>query len=143
MTIIDYSHNHIANPFGEGIGVSLNFGVSSDAVTIGVTKKLFIYENVFLGSLVDLADLLPQPIPPNTHKVEGQVTNYQGNPVARKVCVFSKTTDQFLGSTVSDSVTGFYSIGFVSPDPVYVVCFPNVDEDINAKIYDRIVPVSV
>jgi hypothetical protein len=77
------------------------------------------------------------------YKVEGRVFDHQGNPIARKVCVFSKTTDQFLGSAMSDSSTGFYSISFASPDPVFVVCFPDASEDMNAKIFDRIIPVPV
>lgn len=79
----------------------------------------------------------------HTHKVEGRIYDHEDNPIARKVCVFSKTTDQLLGSTVSDAATGFYSIAFSSSDPVYVVCFPNEDENMNAKIYDRVVPVPV
>jgi len=77
------------------------------------------------------------------YKVEGKVFDNLGNPVARKVCVFSRTTDQFLGSTISDATTGFYSISFSPSDPVYVICFPDDSEDINAKIFDRVVPVPV
>jgi hypothetical protein len=85
----------------------------------------------------------PAVIVPPTHKIEGKVFNYQGIPVARKVCVFSKTTDQFLGSMMSDSVTGNYSIQIDSADPCYIVCLPNESEDINAKIFDRIIPVAI
>lgn len=82
------------------------------------------------------------PLTP-THKVQGKVFDNLGVPKDRKVCVFSKTSDQLLGSTVSDSITGDYTVEIASADPVYVVCFPNVDEDMNAKIYDRVLPVAI
>lgn len=100
-----------------------------------------ILTEVFSPNVINF--VLDADIVVNNYKVEGKVYDNQGNPISRKVCVFSKTTDEFLGSAISDGTTGFYSIGFVSPDPVYVVCFPNENEDMNAKIYDRIVPVPV
>jgi len=100
-----------------------------------------ILTEVFSPNVINF--VLDADIVVNNYKVEGKVYDQQGNPIARKVCVFSKTTNEFLGSAISDETTGFYSIGFVSPDPVYVVCFPNENEDMNAKIYDRVVPVPV
>lgn len=100
-----------------------------------------ILTEVFSPNVINF--VLDADIVVNNYKVEGKVYDQQGNPIARKVCVFSKTTDEFLGSAISDETTGFYSIGFVSPDPVYVVCFPNENEDMNAKIYDRVVPVPI
>lgn len=97
--------------------------------------------NVRVGDVLDMVLIdkdasLPQP----THKVEGHVTNHLDQPISRKVCVYSRVTNAMLGSAQSNA-DGFYSIAFVPDGKVYVVCLPNPDEDVNAKIFDRVEPV--
>lgn len=121
--------------------ININAAQCSNQVVVGNQSSQTIWIKPFLGSTIYLEG--PPPIIPSTHKIEGNVYDYQGNPIDRKVCVFSKTTSLYLGSTISDAVTGFYSVGIASPDPVFVVCFPNAIEDINAKIFDRVVPVVI
>lgn len=81
--------------------------------------------------------------PKPSHKVEGIVRNHLDQPISRKVCVYSRKTNAVLG-TIQSKQDGTYSIPFVwDNEPVYVVCLPNPDEDINAKIFDRVAPVPI
>lgn len=82
--------------------------------------------------------------PSPTHKVEGNVKNHLDQPISRKVCVYSRENNAMLGSGISRASDGFYSIPFVlDSGKVYVVCLPNPDEDINAKIFDKVEPVPI
>lgn len=81
-----------------------------------------------------------KPPKPKTYKVAGKVLDHTGQPIQRYVAVHSRTDGTLLGMTRS-AADGTYSIELSENDPVYVVCLPNSQEDINAKIFDRVIPV--
>jgi hypothetical protein len=76
------------------------------------------------------------------YKIEGITYNNQNIGVPRKVCVYDRTSDILLASTISDS-NGFFSIQLPFENPVFVVCFPEDGEQINARIFDRVTPVQI
>ena len=81
-----------------------------------------------------------KPPKPKTYKVAGKVLDHAGQPIQRYIAVHSRTDGTLLGMTRSEA-DGSYSIDLAENDPVYVVCLPNNQEDINAKIFDRVIPV--
>ena len=84
-----------------------------------------------------------KPQQPNyQYKVSGRVTDHEGNPIQRKVGVYSRTTNELLGNATSGA-DGNYSIKLTTDQTVYVVCLPENDEDVNAKIWDRVRPVPI
>lgn len=81
-----------------------------------------------------------KPPKPKAYKVAGKVLDHTGQPIQRYVAVHSRADGTLLGMTRS-AADGTYSIDLAENDPVYVVCLPNNQEDINAKIFDRVIPV--
>lgn len=133
------------NPDGSFIIPNLQVGRGEFIVSVTdwFSDAYDVAMNVRVGDVLDMVLVdkdatTPQP----THKVEGHVTNHLDQPISRKVCVYSRVTNAMLGSAQSGA-DGFYSIPFVQDGKVYVVCLPNPDEDVNAKIFDRVEPVPI
>lgn len=106
----------------------------------GKAYKAFIDVNAPAVLDVVLEEETQKPPKPKTYKVAGKVLDHTGQPIQRYVAVHSRTDGTLLGMTRS-AVDGTYSIELAENDPVYVVCLPNNQEDINAKIFDRVNPV--
>ena len=105
----------------------------------GKSYKAFI--DVRAPAVLDviLEEETQKPPKPKAYKVAGKVLDHTGQPIQRYVAVHSRTDGTLLGMTRS-AVDGTYSIELSENDPVYVVCLPNNQEDINAKIFDRVIP---
>lgn len=106
----------------------------------GKAYKAFIDVNAPAVLDVVLEEETQKPPKPKAYKVAGKVLDHTGQPIQRYVAVHSRADGTLLGMTRS-AVDGTYSIELAENDPVYVVCLPNNQEDINAKIFDRVIPV--
>ena len=106
----------------------------------GKAYKAFIDVNAPAVLDVVLEEETQKPPKPKSYKVSGKVLDHTGQPIQRYVAVHSRTDGTLLGMTRS-AVDGTYSIELAENDPVYVVCLPKNQEDINAKIFDRVIPV--
>lgn len=106
----------------------------------GKAYKAFIDVNAPAVLDVVLEEETQKPPKPKSYKVSGKVLDHTGQPIQRYVAVHSRADGTLLGMTRS-AVDGTYSIDLNENDPVYVVCLPNNQEDINAKIFDRVIPV--
>ena len=106
----------------------------------GKAYKAFIDVNAPAVLDVILEEETQKPPKPKSYKVSGKVLDHTGQPIQRYVAVHSRTDGTLLGMTRS-AVDGTYSIELAENDPVYVVCLPNNQEDINAKVFDRVIPV--
>ena len=106
----------------------------------GKAYKAFI--DVTAPAVLDvvLEEETQKPPKPKSYKVSGKVLDHTGQPIQRYVAVHSRTDGTLLGMARSDA-DGAYSIDLAENDPVYVVCLPNNQEDINAKVFDRVIPV--
>lgn len=106
----------------------------------GKAYKAFI--DVTAPAVLDvvLEEETQKPPKPKSYKVAGKVLDHTGQPIQRYVAVHSRADGTLLGMTRS-AADGTYSIELSENDPVYVVCLPNNQEDINAKILDRVIPV--
>lgn len=106
----------------------------------GKAYKAFI--DVTAPAVLDviLEEETQKPPKPKSYKVSGKVLDHTGQPIQRYVAVHSRTDGTLLGMARSEA-DGTYSIDLAENDPVYVVCLPNNQEDINAKIFDRVIPV--
>ena len=106
----------------------------------GKAYKAFIDVNAPAVLDVILEEETQKPPKPKAYKVAGKVLDHTGQPIQRYVAVHSRVDGTLLGMTRS-AADGTYSIELSENDPVYVVCLPNNQEDINAKIFDRVIPV--
>lgn len=106
----------------------------------GKAYKAFIDVNAPAVLDVILEEETQKPPKPKAYKVAGKVLDHTGQPIQRYVAVHSRADGTLLGMTRS-AADGTYSIELAETDPVYVVCLPNNQEDINAKIFDRVIPV--
>ena len=106
----------------------------------GKAYKAFIDVNAPAVLDVVLEEETQKPPKPKSYKVSGKVLDHTGQPIQRYVAVHSRADGTLLGMTRS-AADGTYSIELSENDPVYVVCLPNNQEDINAKILDRVIPV--
>lgn len=106
----------------------------------GKAYKAFI--DVTAPAVLDvvLEEETQKPPKPKSYKVAGKVLDHTGQPIQRYVAVHSRTDGTLLGMARSEA-DGTYSIDLAENDPVYVVCLPNNQEDVNAKIFDRVIPV--
>lgn len=106
----------------------------------GKAYKAFI--DVTAPAVLDvvLEEETQKPPKPKSYKVAGKVLDHTGQPIQRYVAVHSRTDGTLLGIARSEA-DGTYSIDLAENDPVYVVCLPNNQEDVNAKIFDRVIPV--
>jgi hypothetical protein len=106
----------------------------------GKAYKAFI--DVTAPAVLDvvLEEETQKPPKPKSYKVAGKVLDHTGQPIQRYVAVHSRTDGTLLGMARSEA-DGTYSIDLSENDPVYVVCLPNNQEDINAKIFDRVIPI--
>lgn len=106
----------------------------------GKAYKAFI--DVTAPAVLDvvLEEETQKPPKPKSYKVSGKVLDHTGQPIQRYVAVHSRTDGTLLGMARSEA-DGTYSIDLAENDPVYVVCLPNNQEDVNAKIFDRVIPV--
>lgn len=100
--------------------------------------------NVRTGNHIvfELKDVSNEEIKP-THYVSGTVKNYNDQLVSRFVSVNDRETGRLLGSATSNPTTGEYRIEFIPTGKVIVICYPLEDEDVNAKVYDRVVPILI
>lgn len=78
-----------------------------------------------------------------THQISGTVLDQSAAPISRRVAAFSRSTMALLGESVSDPVTGEYTIELGQNEPCFVVCLPDTEEAINAKIFDKIQPLPI
>ena len=106
----------------------------------GKAYKAFIDVNAPAVLDVILEEETQKPPKTKAYKVSGKVLDHTGQPIQRYVVVHSRADGALLGMTRS-AADGTYSIELSENDPVYVVCLPNNQEDINAKIFDRVIPV--
>lgn len=106
----------------------------------GKAYKAFI--DITAPAVLDvvLEEETQKPPKPKSYKVAGKVLDHTGQPIQRYVAVHSRADGTLLGMARSDA-DGDYSIDLSENDPVYVVCLPNNQEDVNAKIFDRVIPV--
>lgn len=106
----------------------------------GKAYKVFI--DVTAPAVLDvvLEEEAQKPPKPKSYKVSGKVLDHTGQPIQRYVAVHSRADGTLLGMARSEA-DGTYSIDLSENYPVYVVCLPNNQEDINAKIFDRVIPV--
>ena len=83
----------------------------------------------------------------NSVNVGGSVKNFENQPVARRVLLFSRTKNEsgnyrFLGEFLSDVLTGEFlgTIHVGDERELFAVAFPEPDDgSVNAKVLDRIV----
>lgn len=106
----------------------------------GKAYKAFIDVTAPAVLNVVLEEETQKPPKPKSYKVAGKVLDHTGQPIQRYVAVHSRTDGSLLGMARSEA-DGTYSIDLAENDPVYVVCLPNNQEDVNAKIFDRVIPV--
>lgn len=71
--------------------------------------------------------------------VAGVVKNAAGTPVSRLVRAYSRVTGRQIGETMSDPVTGSFTIG--AAERCYCVCLDDDASARNAIVYDRLDPV--
>lgn len=100
-------------------------------------KRLPVYRLAFAAEYVPL---IPATVTPS-HRISGAVFSQDTTPVARKVAAFSRSTMALLGESISDPVTGEYTIELSQSEPCFVVCLPEAEENINAKIFDKVQPI--
>lgn len=70
--------------------------------------------------------------------VAGVVKNAAGTPVSRLVRAYSRVTGRQIGETMSDPVTGLFTIG--AAERCYCVCLDDASAG-DALIHDRLDPV--
>jgi hypothetical protein len=88
-------------------------------------------------------------LPSNTYQfktvipklLSGVVIGSDGLFASRQVRAYDRITGNLVGSTTSDEVDGSYSITTVVNSGHYVVCLDDSDGDINAIIFDRVIPI--
>ena len=78
-----------------------------------------------------------------THRITGAVFSQDESPISRRVAAFSRSTMVLLGESISDPVTGEYTIELSQSEPCFVVCLPEAEETINAKIFDKVQPIPI
>lgn len=102
-------------------------------------RRLSVYR---LSLVAEYAPLIPTTVAAS-HHVSGSVLSQDGTPISRRVAAFSRSTMALLGESVSDPVTGEYTIELGQSEPCFVVCLPDPEETINAKIFDKIQPLPI
>lgn len=83
--------------------------------------------------------IAPYPVTSLTKTVSGVVKNISGIPVSRKVSVFERSSGIFIGTTTSDSSTGYYSISV--PDlEVNIIAYDDTPSPTLNDLIIRVVP---
>lgn len=79
-----------------------------------------------------------------THRfrVFGTVSNSIGNPLVCEIYAYRRSDGVFISSSKSDS-SGLYSMRFISPEPIYLVCLNKQESAKNGQILDNIIPVEI
>jgi hypothetical protein len=78
---------------------------------------------------------------PQSFTVSGVVTGADGDPVARIVRAYSRSTGELLAETTSDASTGYYGLAFESADEVQRVVLDNATTDpLYNDLIDRVIP---
>ena len=75
---------------------------------------------------------------PYKRKIKGTIKKQGINYAFQKVCIYSRTTNQLLGVTNSDS-DGNYEFNLISPAAVYIIALDH-QQQFNAVIQDNVVP---
>jgi hypothetical protein len=78
---------------------------------------------------------------PQSYSVSGIVTDAAGDPVARIVRAYSRSTGELLAETTSDAVTGFYEIALPTDDEIQRVVLDSATTDpLYNDLIDRVIP---
>jgi hypothetical protein len=95
----------------------------------------FIQSNLFIPLLAFIT-----PYGTGAYEITGVVQNSSSAPLSRTVIAVSRSDNIPLDVTLSDPVTGAFTLR-VPLLSCYVVCLPNIGDGANAEIYDRVTPV--
>lgn len=74
------------------------------------------------------------------YTITGTVTNGASAPLSRTVVAVSRSDNIPRDVTLSDPITGAFTLRVPSLE-CYVVCFPSLADGTNAEIFDQITPV--
>jgi hypothetical protein len=78
---------------------------------------------------------------PQSYSVSGIVTGFDGDPVARIVRAYQRSTGALLAETTSDASTGYYEIALQADDEVQRVVLDNATADpLYNDLIDRVIP---
>lgn len=141
--LVEYSPQTQQIPSGYDVRRFYPFSSNVDIPTASAgesTKRLGASPFSFATEFTLLVATSTQPA---THKVSGVVLSQESTPLSRKVAAFSRTTLNLLGEALSDPVTGEYTIELSQSEPCFVVCLPEAEETINAKIFDKVQPIPI
>jgi hypothetical protein len=89
----------------------------------------------FNDNLVTFSDSILRP----TFVFTGYVKVY-GAPAARTVHLYRRSTGEFVGTTTSDLLTGYFEIPGAHEEYHFVVILPELDDGFNLLSYDKINP---
>lgn len=141
--LVEYSPQTQQIPNGYDVRRFYPFSSNVDIPTASAgesTKRVGATPFSFATVVTPLVTASPQTA---THKVSGLVLSQESTPISRKVAAFSRTTLNLLGEALSDPVTGEYTIQLATNEPCFVVCLPEANESINAKIFDKVIPDAI
>jgi hypothetical protein len=122
--------------------------ISTGVVVAAETIRLITLEpfyDYYVGVLVDTRRIRVAPSAPSVppYSIAGTVTE-QGNPVARTVRLYRRSTGELVASTTSSAVDGSFEFADIAGDVYFVVAFDDdAGDDYNALIFDRIKAVQV
>ena len=136
--LVEYSPPYDTAAFSYGARTIFQHSCGDNVISgwaAEINKRLPVYRFAFAAEYAPLIPATP------SHRISGAVFSQDTMPVARKVAAFSRSTMALLGESISDPVTGEYTIELSQSEPCFVVCLPEAEETINAKIFDKIQPI--
>lgn len=78
---------------------------------------------------------------PQYFSVSGTITDINGDPAARTVRLYTRSTGALIGETTSDGTTGAYEIATSTTEPVTVIFLDSGNPPTrNALVYDGVIP---
>ena len=77
------------------------------------------------------------------YKIKGNVKDINGNPISRTVKALDRDSKATIVQTLSNPITGDYTLYLTNDTPVIVMCEPDSGDSANLYLYDNIIPESV
>lgn len=77
-----------------------------------------------------------------SNEIVGYVRDKLNNPCSRQVVAFQRSTFKILDKTFSNVTTGYFKLKVINTECI-VICLPLDVDDVNAEIYDKIMPLDL
>lgn len=123
---------------------------SRDNIVIGALKRTTVV--AYMSGSIDEVAVYNYPLTAQqvlTHyqagmdtlsRVSGTITDIHGNPAARTVRLYTRSTGALIAETTSDGTTGAYEIATATTEPVTVIALDTDLGSYNAIVHDRVIP---